>query len=453
MGCLPSVLLLAAIAAALPLAAHAVPSNAAQPFDNLQPSLALNEAFATTGVFPSPSGAGCGCLTLGMERVFAFGFSPMNSLAAAGQQLSINQNLALFSTVGNSFGGNGQQTFALPDLQGRAVIGAGQGAGLSARTLGSPVGMAMTTLTGAPGGGVQPFSNVQPSLPLTPLIDVSGHLPSQTSPTGLGFVGQIVSYAGAIPPAGYDIADGRLLPIAQNQALFSVLGTTYGGNGVTTFALPNLLGRTAVGASVADPLGTQFGQETVSLSAAQTPAGGNAALLPFDNRQPSLAVNYLISLTGNFLALNFGQVDSFTPAVGEVAEFAGSTAPDGWAFADGQLLPIQQFTALFAEIGTTYGGNGFTTFALPDLRGRTDIGIGDGFALGQVGGADFVDLAANQVPAVTPLPVAVPEPGSVLLLAMALGAVAAVRHGGRLVPVGGRAVWAALAAPRSCRPG
>ncbi|TLP56884.1 phage tail protein [Parasedimentitalea maritima] len=67
-----------------------------------------------------------------------------------------------------------------------------------------------------------------------------------------------------------------------------------------------------------------------------------------------------------------------TPYIGEISWFAGNFAPRGWAFCDGQLLPVNQYTALFALIGTTYGGDGVTTFALPDMRGRSPVHAGDG---------------------------------------------------------------------------
>lgn len=91
------------------------------------------------------------------------------------------------------------------------------------------------------------------------------------------------------------------------------------------------------------------------------------------------------------------------PFIGEVKLFAGNFAPRGWAFCEGQLLPISQNSSLFAILGTTYGGDGRTTFALPDLRGRTAIGPGNGPGLssyreGQKGGVEHVTLNASQMP-------------------------------------------------------
>jgi len=87
------------------------------------------------------------------------------------------------------------------------------------------------------------------------------------------------------------------------------------------------------------------------------------------------------------------------PYVGEIRLFAGNFAPQGWAFCDGQIMSIAQSTVLFALIGTIYGGDGQTTFALPDLRGRVPVHQGNGYVPGQQGGLETVTLAANQMPA------------------------------------------------------
>ena len=92
------------------------------------------------------------------------------------------------------------------------------------------------------------------------------------------------------------------------------------------------------------------------------------------------------------------------PFVAEIRMFAGNFAPKGWAFCDGQLIPISQNTALFSLLGTTYGGDGRSTFALPNLRGSSPVqpgqgpGLSDRF-LGETGGATSVTLTSNQIPA------------------------------------------------------
>ena len=87
------------------------------------------------------------------------------------------------------------------------------------------------------------------------------------------------------------------------------------------------------------------------------------------------------------------------PYVGEIRMFAGNFAPAGWMFCEGQLLPISENETLFQLIGTTYGGDGQSTFALPDLRGRIPVHQGNGFILAETGGAEEVTLTVNQIPA------------------------------------------------------
>jgi microcystin-dependent protein len=90
-----------------------------------------------------------------------------------------------------------------------------------------------------------------------------------------------------------------------------------------------------------------------------------------------------------------------TPFVGEIRMFGGNFAPVGWMFCDGQLLLISEYETLFNLIGTTYGGDGQSTFALPDLRGRVPVHQGGGLVMGQLGGSETVTLAASQMPAHT----------------------------------------------------
>lgn len=92
---------------------------------------------------------------------------------------------------------------------------------------------------------------------------------------------------------------------------------------------------------------------------------------------------------------------SSMPNVGELRGFAGATAPAGWLLCQGQVLNVADHPALFAVIGNAYGGDGITTFALPNSSGRVMRGAGPGNALGSSGGADSVTLSASQIPAHT----------------------------------------------------
>lgn len=107
-----------------------------------------------------------------------------------------------------------------------------------------------------------------------------------------------------------------------------------------------------------------------------------------------------------------GGVQAQTPYLSEMRAFAFGYCPKGWALADGDTLPIAQNQALYALMGTTYGGNGQTTFQLPDLRGRTPLGQGNGYAYGQLGGQEFTTITTAQMPAHTHALIATTAPAT-----------------------------------------
>jgi microcystin-dependent protein len=132
------------------------------------------------------------------------------------------------------------------------------------------------------------------------------------------------------------------------------------------------------------------------------------------------------------------------PFVAEVRIFAGNFAPTGWALCNGQLLPISQNTALFSLLGTTYGGDGKSTFALPDLQDRVPMhpGQGPGLSdrlLGEQGGVETVTLLESEIPAHThqafarsPVPANQDDPDATTVLSQVVGAnVYAPAGGGR----------------------
>ena len=90
-----------------------------------------------------------------------------------------------------------------------------------------------------------------------------------------------------------------------------------------------------------------------------------------------------------------------TPFLGEIRIVSFDFPPKGWAFCDGQILPVNQNQALYSILGATYGGDGTSTFALPDLRGRTPIHLGTGYTLGQRGGEEAHTLTPAELPAHT----------------------------------------------------
>lgn len=109
-----------------------------------------------------------------------------------------------------------------------------------------------------------------------------------------------------------------------------------------------------------------------------------------DNRQPFLTMNYCIALQGIFPSRN-------TPFLAEIDLYSFSFPPKGWAFCNGQLLPINQNQALFSLLGTFYGGDGITTFALPNLQGRVTLGFGNGAGLTPYNLADKGGVETNTI--------------------------------------------------------
>jgi len=167
------------------------------------------------------------------------------------------------------------------------------------------------------------------------------------------FLGEIRMFGGYFAPDGWALCDGRRLAVDQHRDLFALIGTRYGGDGVNEFAVPDLAGRVPVHRPVSDRPGSS------------------------DGVQPSLAVTFLISLTGpvanpdrSYDSTPFEDADRY---IGEIRIFATTYIPRGWVPCDGRIMQVAKHTELFSLLGTAYGGDGRQTFALPDLRGRVPI--------------------------------------------------------------------------------
>lgn len=448
---------LATAAVALPAfatqAAVTAPYGFDQPFDNAQPSLALQIQLPTTGPnYPGLEVGGADSKALGVVRTYANFRAPFGGDIADGRLLGIRENTALFSLIGTQYGGDGRTTFAMPDLRGRTIVDAGHG------FIGDVTGSRLTTITtaqlpahrhaiaggdftGFTGSG-QPVDNRQPTLAMRYVIAVEGDYPTfgtsnSAAPT---FIGQVAASATNLTSGGFMYAEGQLLPIDQYTNLYSVIGTTYGGDGQLTFALPDLRGRTIIGAGQGNglsrrTLGEVVGSDTFTLTASQMPMhahalGNGTGSFPtgghdgVDNMQPSLTLNYIIATSGVFPPFDCcaGIEES---VIGEITAFAGSFAPDGWMMADGRLLEIRSHSALFSLLGTTYGGDGVRTFALPDLRGRAIVGAGGNLQVGTTLGTEGFTVVDAQLPShAHTMPV--PEPQTWALLLAGLVSVAGI---------------------------
>ncbi len=227
-----------------------------------------------------------------------------------------------------------------------------------------------------------------------------------------GYVGEVRLFAGNFAPKNWAFCDGSVFRVESNTALFALLGKNYGGDGRTMFALPDLRGRLVIGAGAPYGLAQTPGAAQVPTQPIQaTTAGGPPATVNSvapaagNNVQPVLGLNYIICLYGTFppRSRDFGS----DGCVGEIRLFAGNFAPGNWALCDGSVLSIADpddvplKRPLFDVIGNSYGGDGQETFALPDLRGRAAIGVGQGsglsaYGLGQTAGAEQVQTQSIQ---------------------------------------------------------
>jgi microcystin-dependent protein len=379
--------------------------------NNDQPSLVLNQVVVESGIFPNYNGSPTSDpngIPLGAIRTFATYNAGFNDYPyaqpAQGQTLSIMQQQALFSIFGTFYGGDGRQTFKLPNLAGTVAVGAGSGPSSSVN-LGETYGQDSVTLSGlnmppSLGGGGQPIANDQPSLGVNYMINVGGYGGGVDAP------GMIVPFLGTGAPGGYLLAEGQILQISQYVSLYTAIGNTYGGNySQGTFALPDLRGRTIVGAGGTESVGETIGSDTTTIAQSNMPSPAGADL-PIDNAQPSLALNYIVCVEGVYLSQGERLLND-QPYLGEIMAYAGTAnnIPAGWVLAEGQSVPIDSNEALFASIGTTYGGDGVENFKLPDLRDRDVVGSGTSpttgiyHAPGETYGTDSYSLTPSEIPA------------------------------------------------------
>jgi len=194
-------------------------------------------------------------------------------------------------------------------------------------------------------------------------------------------LGEIRLFAGKHKPSDWAFCDGAMLQIQEYRDLFKELGTRYGGDGRTTFALPDLRNRAPMHRADGAALGTQS-KIHVDIARTKDPAG-------------RMALNFIIAVKHSNI------LDTHEPFVAEIRPFAFDFATKGWQHCNGTLLPISTHTALFSLLDTTFGGNGTSTFALPDLRGAYPYGAAKPEERGQTRGARVQDDPSPQTPLLT----------------------------------------------------
>lgn len=380
-----------------------------------QPSIALPQSLVVGGQYPI-FGGGVGWNTSSsmgfiLTTAFEYDASDIKELVQAkGQNLKITDYTGAFSLLGSTYGsGATDSEFRLPDLQGAAPIYRTNDDGLTlwGQTQGTPTNSVVLDQAELPttlGGTMWPIDNLQHGLGVQYLIQVDGSFPGGDGPSNdtLGMVYPFASpHAGGIP-TGFLPADGRLLEINDYQMLAALLKANYGGDGVTTFALPDLTNRVPVGTGERDGsniwLGREFGADEVVLL--EENVSGDQ---PLSTAQPSLGMHYVVNTTGLFKSL-----DTFDPMIGQISLYAGSYVPSGWTLAQGQTVPVSDNSTLFALYRDTFGGDGTTTYALPDLRGRTVVGTGgeQNLSLGDTQGTFVQPIQMENLPEIV-----VPVPG------------------------------------------
>jgi microcystin-dependent protein len=429
---------------------------------------------------------------VGECRMFAGDFAPEGWAFCDGRLLPIADYDTLYKLIGTAYGGDGEVTFALPDLQGRVPMHHGNGfnlaetGGVESVTLrvselaahhhqlfgssgngntnllqgqvlsANPTQVynalrpfpnaAMDPRSIALAGGDDPHDNLQPYVVLSWIVSlVGGNREESIGPEAFLSELRCVSFSSAA--SGWLMCNGQLLAINEHKTLYSLLGTTYGGDGRVTFGLPNLQGRAPMHMSEVHTLGEVGGEYTHTLSVAELPkhvhalqgiaatsgkttAAGHmlantsgglaiygppnslAPMFPGDvsnnggnrahaNQSPFLVMTWIIASVGRYPGGNLQ-----TAYVGEIRVFPFGSAPPGWNSCNGQILRISENMTLFLLLGTTYGGDGVNNFALPNLQGAIPIGQAPGrrdgkYSLGESAGSDTVALTGSEMPSHT----------------------------------------------------
>jgi microcystin-dependent protein len=293
---------------------------------------------------PLPAGDG---RYVGEIRLFPGTYVPDGWLACDGEEFNVYLHPKLHELIGSTYG-SGSSGPRLPDLRGRTAVGAGDGPGQPHRSLGDQAD-SLAAKGEAPAG-----------LGLRYMI-------SPTGGEGEQLLAEIRALAFHYAPEGWSRCTGERIELAAHVDVFSLLGDTYGGDGRTYFLTPNLAGRSVLGVGEGAGLPeVGLGEQIPNLDPGDSP------------HSRRLHLNYCIALNGLWPSRPNHKPGYMLPTmIGELRAFSSAEVPEGWLPCHGQLLSIRDHQAMFALLGTAYGGNGRDTFGVPDLRGRAIAGTGD----------------------------------------------------------------------------
>lgn len=297
-----------------------------------QPALAVLHILDTRARSPQLEGDPVAS-TAGMIRHFLGRHEPGGSDGrfpnADGRVLQITDFPDLHAAIGTRYGGRRAGTFNIPDLRDTAATGADE-AGHVGR-MGGLTDMEMSWIICVEGGWPNPFG---------------------------AFLGMVRLTAAAEPPPGWARCDGRVLPVKDNHALFALIGTTFGGDGETEFALPDLRGRTPVGAGKDIAIGQKTGTRA-------------------DGMFQTLGLAFWLVSHGGWAGVEDGDYFSDEePIAGEIVltAFAQDCFKGEWVSLDGSVLPAKQHQLLQLLLGADFGGDGKATVGVPDIAGKILVG-------------------------------------------------------------------------------
>ncbi len=328
------------------------------------------------------------------------------------QALTVGTGFVMVSNLITGLPGGGTYYF-------RAVGQAGTNLSLG-NTLSFSAPTNQLAASGATGGG-QPIDIRQPTVEVNFIICLDGYYPGSENQWSAPMIGEIRMIAGRDCPPGWLFCDGQILNWHEphNIPLFSLMGTTYGGDGFTNFALPDLRNYSVVGEGTGPGLAERYlgergGVNHATLLINQVPAHTHTLPAPdlvtaasggsqlISNHKPTLGIRFLTLFTDVVYPSTNGV--HYEPFLGQIVTVAGGTVLPA-PLAAGQLISIAQNTALFSLLGNNFGGDGQVTLALPDLSGRSPIGIGTNtggsatFSIAQKVGADTFSITTNELPA------------------------------------------------------
>jgi len=326
--------------------------------DNHQPCMKMNYIICVDQGTDGGQSAIIGSVLLSGAVHLNNGFPAVyqNTMVCNGDPIMIQQNSALQSVIGNTYGQATSQNFFIPDLQGRSAVqqGTPTKAGMTAVTLGEKVGSPTLSI----GADNLPAHTHTP----TSTLNLTNNLTFSAAPA--------VSHIPAVFDTPYD----------NNLAKATQFASTSNASMAAS--------KIAVSGSV-----ELSGSLTSSETGVPTTEGGISSYSPY------IGVNMGIVFSG--ITPSNAQNEG---TMGEIRLFAGSTAPAGWEFCKGQLLSINSYSGMFEIFDTLYGGDGRSTFALPDLRGCIPVGVDANnlfSELGKVIGHSETTLKADQLPAHT----------------------------------------------------